>query len=57
MKKLMGVLVLLVCSGGCIISERDGYRHHGREASVESGHSHCYGCGHVRVGSVWYIRS
>jgi hypothetical protein len=55
MKKLLGVLVLLVSTGGCFFPAR-GSRHHGHEAVVERGHSHCDGCGHVQVRGVWYVR-
>jgi hypothetical protein len=51
MKKLLGLLVLLACGSGCIVAESDGPRHRDRET-----HSHCYGCGHVQVRGVWYVR-
>jgi hypothetical protein len=57
MKKLLGLMVLLVCAGGCFFEEHDGRRHHGREAGVEAGHAHCYGCGHVQVKGVWYVQN
>jgi hypothetical protein len=46
----------LVCSGGCIVEEQDGHRHHGREAIVVPGHAHCVGCGHIQVRGIWYIQ-
>jgi hypothetical protein len=53
MKKLIGVLLLLVSCGGCVI----GGGHHGRSpVGIISGHSHCVGCGHVEVGGAWYIK-
>jgi len=54
MKKLLGVLVLLACAGGCFFEEREP--HHGRVAAYERDHNHCDGCGHVQVRGVWYVR-
>jgi len=56
MKKLLGLMVLLVCSSGCFFEDNDGHRHHGREAVVEPGHAHCDGCGHVLIRGVWYVQ-
>ena len=56
MKKLIGVLLLLVSCGGCIIGGGHG-GHHGRNpVGIISGHSHCVGCGHIEVGGAWYIK-
>ena len=55
MKKMLGLMLLVLCSGGCFF-EDEGPRHHGREAVYETGHTHCVGCGHVQVRGVWYDR-
>ena len=57
MKKLLGLLVLLACAGGCVVAVDDNHRHDHREAPYERGHNHGDGCGHVQVRGVWYLRN
>ena len=54
MKKLIGVLLLVVCCGGCIFPGHGG--HGRRPVGIISGHSHCVGCGHIEVGGSWYLK-
>ena len=55
MKKLIGVLLLVLCGGGCIFPGHGG--HGGRHpVGIISGHSHCVGCGHIEVGGSWYLK-
>jgi hypothetical protein len=52
MKNVIGLVLLLVFAGGCVVEEE--HSHHGRVAVVEAGHVHGAGCGHILIKGVWY---